>query len=75
MARTSRQLRPAARSAETFETTSGLGGSFTVSIIEDLGADKVLVRVHYPSGDWDGYRFAVSRSALRPTGKRVQVAA
>jgi hypothetical protein len=57
-------------SAETFETPSGMGGSFTVSIIEALADGIVRVRVHYPSRDWDGYQFNVARNTLKATGKR-----
>lgn len=61
-------------SVEVYDTDSGLGGSFTVEIVEDVDADRVKVRVWYgratPSGwecwhEWDGYRFIVRRDALR----------
>lgn len=54
---------------ERFETPSGLGGSFTVSIIGDTGGEIVRVRVHYPTKDWDGYEFTTRRDTLRPLGK------
>jgi len=61
-------------SVEVYDTDSGLGGSHTVEIVEDVDADRVKVRVWYgrptPSGwecghEWDGYRFTVRRNALR----------
>lgn len=33
------------RSVEVYDTPSGLGGSFNVEIVEDIGADRVKVRV------------------------------
>ena len=75
MPKAHRQHRPVTRSVEAFDTSSGLGGSFTVSILQDLGDGRVRVRVHYPTRDWDGYQFSVARSELKSTGKRVQVAA
>ncbi len=62
------------RSVEVYDTPSGLGGSFNVEIVEDLGADRVKVRVWYgrptPNGwecwpEWDGYRFETERKALK----------
>lgn len=61
-------------SVEVYDTGSGLGGSHTVEIVEDVDAERIKVRVWYgratPSGwecwhEWDGYRFIVRRDALR----------
>jgi len=69
---------PTARTIEVYDTPSGLGGSFTVSIEQDHG-DKVDVRVWYGRAteqgweawkDWDGYRFTTDRSKL--TNRRMQ---
>lgn len=58
---------------EVFDTPSGMGGSFTVSVVEELAADKVRVRVWYERAtaqgweawkDWDGYTFETERAAL-----------
>ena len=62
------------RSVETFDTPSGLGGSFTVSVLEELAEGRVLVRVHYPTRDWDGFQFAAARADLKPTGKHERIA-
>lgn len=60
------------RSIEVYDTPSGLGGSFTVEIVEDLG-ERVTVRVWYgrPTAngwerwpEWDGYRFQTTRDKL-----------
>ncbi len=65
------------RSVEVFDTPSGLGGSHTVEVVEDLGNNKVKVRVWYGRAtatgweawkDWDGYRFETDRARL--TNKR-----
>lgn len=70
-------MRHERRSVEVFDTPSGLGGSHTVSIVEELTADRVQVRVWYgrssprgwePWKEWDGYTFATERAAL--TNKR-----
>ena len=70
-------MRHERRSVEVFDTPSGLGGSHTVSIVQELAPDRVQVRVWYgratPRGweawkDWDGYTFATERAAL--TNKR-----
>lgn len=63
-----RQRKPATRRAQTFRTPSGLGGSFTVSIMEKIDATTVKVRVHYPTRDWDGYSFTTTRDKLSPEG-------
>ena len=61
------------RDVEVFDTPSGLGGSYTVSI-EAEDAERVRVRVWYgrPTStgweswaDWDGYTFETTRGALR----------
>lgn len=55
-----------------FDTPSGMGGSFTVSILEDRG-ETALVRVWYGKatakgwkswGDWDGHQIEVARTKL-----------
>ncbi|NRQ18919.1 hypothetical protein [Ensifer sesbaniae] len=66
-------MRHQRRSVEVFDTPSGMGGSFTVSIVEELAADKVRVRVWYGRAtaqgwevwkEWDGYTFETERAAL-----------
>lgn len=66
-------MRHQRRNVEVFDMPSGMGGSFTVSIAEDLAADKVRVRVWYGRAtaqgweswkDWDGYTFETDRAAL-----------
>ena len=58
-----------------WDTPSGMGGTFTVALIEnDPAEDTVLARVCYgrldeagryhPWREWDGYTFRVARSAL-----------
>lgn len=63
-----------ARHVEVFDTPSNLGGSFTVSIVHEISAERVEVRVWYgrptangwePWKDWDGYKFETTRAALR----------
>jgi hypothetical protein len=60
---------------QVWDTPSGMGGTFTVTIVEDLPADpNVTVRVCYgrldEQGryhrwlDWDGYTFTTERSSL-----------
>lgn len=65
------------RSVEVFDTPSGLGGSHTVEVVENLRDDKVKVRVWYGRAtatgweawkDWHGYRFETDRASL--TNKR-----
>lgn len=60
------------RSIEVYDTPSGLGGSFTVSVVEGAG-DRVTVRVWYGRAtirgweawkDWDGYTFTTTRDRL-----------
>jgi hypothetical protein len=55
-----------------------MGGSFTVSIVEELAADKVRVRVRYGRAtahgweawkDWDGYTFVTEQAALTISGQ------
>jgi hypothetical protein len=62
------------RTVEVFDTPSGLGGSHTVEVIDDIGHGKVRVRVWYGRAtatgweawkDWDGYTFDTSRDQLR----------
>ncbi|ASY74388.1 hypothetical protein [Sinorhizobium fredii] len=66
-------MRHQRRSVEVFDTPSGMGGSFTASIVEGLSADKVRVRVWYGRAtaqgweawkEWDGYTFETERAAL-----------
>lgn len=61
------------RSVEVFDTPSNLGGSFTVSLVREIDAERIEVRVWYgrptPNGweawsDWDGYRFETIRDKL-----------
>ena len=62
------------RSVRVFDTPSGMGGSFTVSIVEDLpDGETVRLRVWYgrasPQGwvpwpEWDGFRFEGRRDRL-----------
>lgn len=40
-------MRHERRRVEVFDTPSGLGGSHTVSIVKELAADRVQVRVWY----------------------------
>ena len=70
-------MRHERRSVEVFDTPSGLGGSHTVSSVEELTADRVQVRVWYgratprgwkPWKEWDAHTFATERAAL--TNKR-----
>ena len=65
-------------SITVYSIPSGLGGSHTVSIVEEMG-EKVQVRIWYgrptPNGweswsEWDGNRLTVDRSAL--TNERTQ---
>ncbi len=66
-------MRTQRRSVEVFDTPSNLGGTFTVSILEELPDDRVLVRVWYGRAtaqgweawkDWDGYTFETERARL-----------
>ncbi|MEJ7014771.1 hypothetical protein [Sinorhizobium meliloti] len=59
---------------EVYDTPSGMGGSFTVSIKRELEGESVEVRVWYgrataigwePWPDWDGYTFNVARDQLK----------
>lgn len=63
----------ARRSVEVYDIASGMGGSFTVEIVEDLPADRVKLRVWYgrasPQGwvpwrDWDGFHLEGDRAQL-----------
>ncbi|WP_157928961.1 hypothetical protein [Pararhizobium haloflavum] len=65
------------RSVEVFDTPSGLGGSYTVEIIDQLDAYRIRVCVWYGRAthngwerwpDWDGYTFETTRDKL--TNKR-----
>lgn len=62
------------RSLEVFDTPSGLGGSHTVEIIDQLDAYRIRVRVWYGRAthngwerwrDWDGYTFETTRDKLK----------
>ncbi|MBC2774978.1 hypothetical protein H6M51_19135 [Rhizobium sp. AQ_MP] len=62
------------RAVVVFDTPSGLGGSHTVEVVEEIGDDKVRVRVWYGRAtatgweawkDWDGYRFETDRASLK----------
>jgi len=61
------------RSVKVYDIDSGLGGTHTVSIVDEWGDNRVIVRVWYgratPTGweswpDWDGYRFEATRDQL-----------
>lgn len=61
------------RRVVVFDTPSNLGGSFTVSIVEELPGNRVRVRVWYGRAtalgweawkDWDGYEFETDHAAL-----------
>ncbi|WP_247241830.1 MULTISPECIES: hypothetical protein [Rhizobium] len=65
------------RSVDVFDMPSGTGGSFTVSVVEEVAADRVRVRVWYGRApalgweawkDWDGYTFEAERAALTNQG-------
>lgn len=72
------------KTTPVWDTPSGLGGTFTVTILDDDGqSETVRVRVCYgrfdeqgqyePWKDWDGYTYQTSRSNLtnpRPLGER-----
>jgi len=66
--RSPRKRIPQAAPVKTYSTPSGLGGSFTVSIVEEVDAATVKVRVHYPTKNWDGYTFTTTRDKLIPEG-------
>lgn len=62
-----------------YDTPSGLGGNFTVSIVEDLG-DRALVRVWYGRAevgrwdsckDWDGSTFTTDKTKLSNEREKV----
>lgn len=57
---------------DVFETPSGLGGIFSVILIEDRG-DTALVEVQYPCAGWHGYRFSCAKADLSPTTKSVVI--
>lgn len=59
---------------DVFDHSSGLGGTFTVSILEELPDRSIRVRVWYgratsagwePWPDWDGYQFTTTRDRLQ----------
>lgn len=61
------------KAIEVYDTPSGMGGSFTVSIVRELRGEAVEVRVWYgrataggwePWPDWDGYTFETIRDRL-----------
>lgn len=61
------------RKVKVYDIASGLGGTHTVSIVDEGGDNLVIVRVWYgratPTGweswpDWDGYRFEATRDQL-----------
>jgi hypothetical protein len=62
------------KSVDVFDTPSNMGGSFTVSIDEEIDPDTIKVRVWYGRAtvngweswrDWDGYTFATTRDTLK----------
>ncbi|MCK7616184.1 hypothetical protein [Roseibium sediminicola] len=61
------------RKVKVYDIDSGLGGTHTVSIVDEWRDNRVIVRVWYgratPTGweswpDWDGYRFEAARDQL-----------
>lgn len=61
------------RKVKVYDIDSGLGGTHTVSIVDEWRDNRVIVRVWYgratPTGweawpDWDGYRFEATRDQL-----------
>ena len=58
------KLQPGTRGS----TPSGLGGSFDITLIEQLENDLWRVRVNYPTDDWNGYEFTVPASKIRLEG-------
>lgn len=59
---------------EVFDTPSNLGGSFTVSIDEEVDDETVVARIWYgrptvngwePWQDWHGVTFPVRRALLK----------
>lgn len=66
--------RPATRWVEAFTTPSGLGGVFTVSVVEPLDDGRVRVRIHNPHyPDWDGKLLTRAHEQLRPLGEKIQI--
>lgn len=63
--------RPATQRVELFVTPSGLGGTFTVSIVKKLDDGRVLVRVH--DHEYAGRLFKPKFEALRATGKFITI--
>jgi len=66
-------MRQQQESVLVFDTPSGMGGSFTVSIVKELGDNWVTVRVWYGRAtangweswnEWDGYTFATTADKL-----------
>lgn len=43
--------------APLYKTSSGLGGSFIVRIVERQPGNRVLAQVQMNNPDWNGYRF------------------
>lgn len=75
---TVRRHRPQRRTTqrvEAFFVPSGLGGVFTVSVVEKLEDERACVRIHSPVHypDWDGTLMTVRPEALRPTGKWITI--
>ncbi|WP_041657393.1 hypothetical protein [Marinobacter sp. tcs-11] len=51
-----------------FDTPSGLGGSFTVRVLEELEEGKVHVQIWMPGNpDFHRNTFVTTRDALKPT--------
>ncbi|MCR5943976.1 hypothetical protein FG152_24705 [Ochrobactrum sp. XJ1] len=66
-------MRNRSNAIDVFDTPSGLGGSHTVSIVCEIDAMTVDVRVWYGRAtshgweawkDWDGYQFRTTRDQL-----------
>lgn len=48
-----------------YTTPSGLGGIFTVKILETINGDRVRVRIHMPGNpDFHGHIFVTKREKL-----------
>lgn len=61
------------RTVPVYDVPSGMGGSFTAELVEELPRDRVKVRVWYgrasadgwvPWPEWDGFRMEVGRDEL-----------
>jgi|GEM_PF-3609181 len=56
---------------QLYDTPSGLGGAFTVKVVEHLEGGLVRVRVHMPRNrDWHGHTFETYRNDLTPLAEK-----